>query len=59
MRPMQCEIFPVPYRGSFRWKWRRVTEDGRVEESSEAFALYYECVMAARSSGYRPTFKAA
>lgn len=57
MRPMQCEIYPVPYRGSFRWKWRHVAVDGKVEESSEAFALYYECVIAARSSGYQAIYR--
>lgn len=59
MRSMQCEIYPVPYRASFRWKWRHVDTEGKVEESDEAFALYYECVIAARSSGYQPIFKAA
>ena len=51
---MNCEIFHVPYRQSFRWKWRCVAPDGSVKESQESYELYYECVCAARQSGYQP-----
>jgi hypothetical protein len=54
MGRMNCEIYPIPYRSSFRWKWRRTTPAGSVEESAESYALYYECVLAARNSGYQP-----
>ena len=54
---MQCEIFHVPHQRSFRWKWRAIAEDGSVEESDESFELYYECVCAARASGYQPRIK--
>ena len=52
---MPCEIFHVPYNTTFRWKWRRVDEDGSVkEESEESYELFYECVCAAREHGYEP-----
>jgi hypothetical protein len=51
-----CEIYHVAYKekDSFGWKWRHIGEDGRVKESKETYALYYECVCAARVSGYAP-----
>jgi hypothetical protein len=30
-----------------------------VKESAESYKLYYECVMAARASGYEPRLKCA
>jgi len=49
-----CEIFHVPYKKSFRWKWRHVGEGGRTTESAHSYELYYECVKAARDAGYEP-----
>jgi len=49
-----CEIFHVPHKSSFRWKWRYVAPDGRVSESKREYQLFYECVSAARESGYEP-----
>ena len=49
-----CEIYHVPHGGSFRWKWRHVAADGRVSESKHEYELFYECVCAARESGYEP-----
>ncbi len=54
---MSCEIFHIPYKQSFRWKWRHVSDDGSVEESQESYELFYECVCAARKSGYKPRIK--
>ena len=55
---MSCEIFPIPFRQSFRWKWRAVASDGTVkQESSESYELFYECVCAARAHGYKPQIK--
>jgi hypothetical protein len=55
---MPCEIFPVPHRASFRWKWRHLAEDGSVkDESDESYELFYECVCAAREHGYQPEIK--
>jgi hypothetical protein len=59
MRRMRCEIYPVFDKKSFLWKWRHVGEDGRIEESRQAYSLYYECVVAARSSGYQPRLSVA
>jgi hypothetical protein len=49
----------VKHKDSYRWKWRHVAADGSVEESSEAFSLYYECIAAARGRGYEPPLKVA
>lgn len=49
-----CEIFHVPHKKSFRWKWRHTAADGRTVESKESYALYYECFTAAREAGYEP-----
>jgi hypothetical protein len=50
-----CEIFYVPHKKGFRWKWRHTGADGRtLAESKESFALYFECVSAARQAGYEP-----
>lgn len=49
-----CEIFHVPHKKSFRWKWRHTAADGRIVESKESYALYYECFTAAREAGYEP-----
>ena len=49
-----CEIFHIPHKKSFRWKWRHVATDGRTVESRESYALYYECFSAAREAGYEP-----
>ena len=55
---MPCEIFYVPHAASFRWKWRHLSEDGSVkDESKESYELFYECVCAARASGYQPKIK--
>lgn len=52
-----CEIYPVPAKGSFAWKWRHELANGRVIESKEKFPLYYECVVAALREGYQPQMK--
>jgi hypothetical protein len=52
-----CEIYPVPVKNSFGWKWRHRLPDGRLVESKERYSLYYECVSAALASGYQPEVK--
>ena len=52
-----CEIYHVPLKGSFAWKWRHQSHDGRVIESKEKYQLYYECVSAALEHGYQPNIK--
>lgn len=55
-----CEIFHVPYKKAYRWKWRHTGSDGRtLVESDESYALYYECFSAAREAGYEPRRQAA
>jgi hypothetical protein len=54
-----CKILHVKHKDSFRWKWRYVKADGGVQESARSYALYYECVIAARASGYQPLLKCA
>jgi hypothetical protein len=49
-----CEIYPVPYEKSFRWKWRPLAAEARAEGSELEYQLFYECVLAARASGYEP-----
>lgn len=52
-----CEVIAVKNGNSFRWTWRHVAGDGRVRTSEQAYELYYECISAARSSGYQPNVK--
>jgi hypothetical protein len=55
---MPFQIFHVPHKASFRWKWRDVADDGSVlDESDETYELFYECVCAARREGYQPKIK--
>jgi len=54
-----CEIFHVPHKKGYRWKWRQTGGDGRtLVESDESYALYYECLTAAREAGYEPRQRA-
>jgi hypothetical protein len=54
-----CEIKHVKHADSFRWRWLHRRADGTVAESTATYALFYECVMAARASGYEPELKCA
>jgi len=55
-----CEIFHVPHKKGFRWKWRHTGPDGRtLAESDESYALYYDCLTAAREAGYEPRLRTA
>ena len=49
-----CDIIHITRKRALRWKWRHVDAQGRVKESKEDFALYYDCVAAAREHGYQP-----
>ena len=59
MQAMHCEIYAIRHENLFRWKWRHVAADGSIKESKDVYALYYECVVAARSYGYSPPLKVA
>jgi hypothetical protein len=52
-----CKIHPIKHKDSFRWKWRHVAPDGNVRESADSYALFYECVTAAREHGYEVVLK--
>ena len=54
-----CKILHVKHQDSFRWKWRHEAADGDVKESAQSYALYYECVIAARENGYDPRLTCA
>jgi hypothetical protein len=52
-----CEIYHAGTKGPAGWKWRHRPAAGRVIESKETYALYYECVSAALEHGYLPALK--
>ena len=54
-----CEI--VYWKDEKGWKWRGLQVDGkpRPQLCSETYGLFYECVLAARASGYDPRIKCA
>jgi predicted transcriptional regulator len=47
------EIFIVSHRRSVGWRWRLHGANGQVSESVKEYAGYFDCVSAARASGYR------
>jgi len=53
-RMQTCDIHHVEHEGTFRWRWRYVAADGTVKESAQSYPLFYECIVAARASGYEP-----
>jgi hypothetical protein len=50
-----CKIVYVKHHGQGGWRWKAVTAQGAPQISERAYELFYECVMAARASGYLPT----
>lgn len=52
-----CEIYHVPYKDSFAWKWRHVDAQGRVVESGETYPLFFDCLSAARAKGFEPDLR--
>ena len=52
-----CEIFHVKKDGTLAWKWRAMRANGAVVESEQCYRLFYECIIAARESGYQPQIK--
>jgi hypothetical protein len=47
-----CEIIWTDERGASGWKWRPLAMDAARPACRETYALFYECVLAARASGY-------
>jgi len=56
MTSESCEIFYVKRDGKLRWKWRASTSEGRTDRPDEEYELFYECLSAARSKGFTPTY---
>jgi hypothetical protein len=59
-----CEVIYVKHKSGNGWKWRPVTADCKAEPSEKTaepsekiYELFYECVTAARASGYTPNRK--
>jgi hypothetical protein len=50
-----CEIIYV--KSAKGWKWRALDEDTRKQPCKETYELFYECVVAARSRGYKENVK--
>ena len=50
-----CKIVYEKHRGHRGWRWQAVTSQGARQTSERVYELFYECVLAARASGYCPT----
>ena len=50
----RCEIYSVAHKNALRWRWRHAGAGG-VVESQQDYKLFFDCVHAARASGYEPT----
>ena len=51
-----CEIFYVKRDGKLRWKWRVSARDASTARPDEEYELFYDCLSAARSKGFTPTY---
>lgn len=55
-RPMPlCKIVYVKQPGQAGWRWQGVAAHGAPQSSERTYELFYECVIAARASGFAPT----
>jgi hypothetical protein len=50
----ECEIVYVRQGKERGWKWRSLADEARAAASDVLYELFYECVVAARKSGYAP-----
>ena len=50
-----CKIVYVTHRGQAGWRWQGVSRQGAPQASDKTYPLFYECVVAARASGYALT----
>lgn len=50
-----CKIVYVKETGKSGWRWQSLEMDGRRLSSEQTYALYYECVVAARTNGFTPS----
>jgi hypothetical protein len=53
--PQECEIVYVTGSAGEGWKWRTVSSARVARSSEQCYGLFYDCVVAARASGYLPT----
>lgn len=49
-----CKIVYVTQRGQRGWRWQALAVHGKPEASDKSYELFFECVLAARASGYAP-----
>jgi hypothetical protein len=55
-RTMQtCKIVYVKQAGNTGWRWQSLATSGKSKSSERTYALYYECVTAARAHGLTPS----
>ena len=50
-----CKIVYVKQARDSGWQWRSVAADGKARSPERTYALYYECVSAARARGLTPS----
>ena len=50
-----CKIVYLKQSGEAGWRWHAIDADGKRAASAHSYALYYECVVAARASGFTPS----
>ena len=49
-----CKIVYARRGQATGWRWQAVSPAGEGEPSAEVYALFYDCVVAARARGYTP-----
>jgi hypothetical protein len=49
-----CKIIYVKQSGAIGWRWQGQAADGTQRRSAVSYPLFYECVLAARASGFTP-----
>ena len=52
-----CEIIYVKSKQDAGWKWRPISDGTERHPSEKTYELFYDCVVAARASGYTPNLK--
>ena len=50
-----CKIVYVKQDGETGWRWKSLAQAGKPRVSDETYALFYECVVAARAKGFQPS----
>jgi hypothetical protein len=47
-----CEVIYVKHKTGNGWKWRPIAAKRDAKPSEKTYSLFYDCVSAARASGY-------